>query len=333
MTTYYLGADLGGTKTHCMIADENGRVIGFSQSGPGNHESVGYKGFQNNLHQAVNSALEMAGLSKDQISGSGFGVAGYDWPIEREPTLRVVNTLALSGQIEVVNDTDLGLLAGSPRRWGIAVVSGTGCNCRGWDAEHKHYGMVTGGGYTLGENAGAGELMFKVCNALGAAWSGRGPQTALIEAFCQKYGAGNLTELLQGMMCQQFEFSPADAPLVFEVAGRGDPVAISIIRWAGTELGQLACTVIRQLHFEDVDFDLVQIGGMWSGSPMLTEEFKKQVFSLAPHANILRTHQPPVLGAVLLGYEAAGVMPGAELRGRLIESIPQTPLKKEQEGK
>jgi N-acetylglucosamine kinase-like BadF-type ATPase len=329
MTAYFLGADLGGTKTHCMVSDENGRVIGFSESGPGNHESVGYDGFQSNLHQAVNSALKTAGLSKEQISGSGFGVAGYDWPIEREPTLRVINTLKLGGALDVVNDTDLGLLAGSPRRWGVAVVSGTGCNCRGWDAGHTRYGMVSGGGITFGEHAGAGELMFKVCNVLGAAWRGNGPATALADAFCQKFGVATLDELIQGAMCQQFDFSPADAPLVFEVARQGDAVAIDLIKWAGKELGELACSVIRQLQFENVDFDLVQIGGMWSGSPMLTETFKEHVLPLAPKANILRSHQPPVLGAVLLGFLAAGLNPGADLREHLIQSMPKAPLKGE----
>ncbi len=329
MTAYFLGADLGGTKTHCMIADESGKVIGFSQSGPGNHESVGYEGFQANLHQAVNSALKLAGLSKDQISGSGFGVAGYDWPIEREPTLRVINTLQLSGASEVVNDTDLGLLAGSLRRWGIAVVSGTGCNCRGWDPERKHYGMVTGGGYAFGENAGASELIFKLHNVLANTYNGRGPNTALTAVLCRKFNVANLEELLQGVACQNFALTAADAPLVFEVASQGDPVALDLVRWAGRELGELACAVIRKLHFEAVDFDLVQIGGMWGGSPLLSEEFKKGVLALAPGANILRTHQPPVLGAVLLAFEAAGLNPGADLRERLIESMPHTPLKEE----
>jgi N-acetylglucosamine kinase-like BadF-type ATPase len=130
-------------------------------------------------------------------------------------------------------------------------------------------------------------------------------------------------------MCQQFDFSPADAPLVFEVARQGDAVAIDLIKWAGKELGELACSVIRQLQFENVDFDLVQIGGMWSGSPMLTETFKEHVLPLAPKANILRSHQPPVLGAVLLGFLAAGLNPGADLREHLIQSMPKAPLKGE----
>ena len=44
MTRYYLGVDIGATKSHGVIADENGRAVGFGAAGPGNHEVVGYDG-------------------------------------------------------------------------------------------------------------------------------------------------------------------------------------------------------------------------------------------------------------------------------------------------
>ena len=41
MCAYYLGADLGATKTHVIVADGDGRVLGFGKGGPGNHEISG----------------------------------------------------------------------------------------------------------------------------------------------------------------------------------------------------------------------------------------------------------------------------------------------------
>lgn len=321
MALFFLGADLGGTKTHVMVADENGQVAGFGESGPGNHESVGYEGFQVNLQKATQSALNMAGLTANSISGSGLGISGYDWPVQRASSMAVIDTLHLSGALELVNDAELGLLAGSPRLWGIAVVSGTGCNCRGWDESKTHFGRVTGGGAAFGENAGATELMLRTGKVLGHAWTGRGPATALSEAFCKRYGVNDLGGLLEALVCHNLEWSPADAPLVFEVARTGDPVAVDLVRWAGRELGEMTCAVIRQLHFETLAFDLVQIGSMWEGSPLLTEEMKKLVHALAPGANIIRTHEPPVIGAVLLGMQAAGMHPTPEIRNTLIRTV------------
>ena len=43
---YFLGVDIGGTKSHALIADESGQVVGFGRAGAGNWEGVGYDGLQ-----------------------------------------------------------------------------------------------------------------------------------------------------------------------------------------------------------------------------------------------------------------------------------------------
>ena len=77
---YFLGADIGASKTHILIADETGQAVGFGQAGPGNHETVGYDGLRAALRTATDQALTMAQITKAQIAGAGFGVAGYDFP-------------------------------------------------------------------------------------------------------------------------------------------------------------------------------------------------------------------------------------------------------------
>ena len=321
MTQYFLGADLGATKTHVMIADEKGNLKGFGESGPGNHESVGYEVFQANLHEAVNEALREAKIGPRDLSGSGFGIAGYDWPSERAHMLKVIESLKLGGVHELVNDTELGLLVGSPRGWGVTVVSGTGCNCRGWDATRTRLGRVTGGGVSCGEFAGASELIFMTSRALAYAWTGRGPATALSKVFVEKYGVKDLGTLLENFITNEMELNPADARLVFQVAAEGDGVAIDLIRWAGCELGEMANAVIRQLNFQQEDFDLVLIGSMFDGGALLIDEMKNTVYPIAPKANFIRAQEPPVVGAVLLGMETAGLKVEAGKRIELIKKL------------
>jgi N-acetylglucosamine kinase-like BadF-type ATPase len=179
----YLGVDVGSTKTHALIAEESGKVVGFGRGGPGNHETVGYEGFQASLHEAVGEALHAAGLTAESVSGAGFGVSGYDWPSETEPTLQVVRTLGLRAPLRAVNDAILGIVAGSPSGWGIAVVSGTGCNCWGWDDSREHIAQMTGGGTEMGEGAGGSELVAEAVRRVAHAWTGRGPATRLTQAF------------------------------------------------------------------------------------------------------------------------------------------------------
>lgn len=321
MTRYFLGADLGATKTHVLIADEIGNLKGFGEGGPGNHEAVGFEGFRNNLTEAVLMALNSAGLKADQITGSGFGIAGFDWPSQRPQMQAVLDTLNLGGAIELVNDCELGLLVGSPRGWGVTVVSGTGCNCCGWDATRTHFGRVTGGGVLCGEFAGAVELMFMTARALAYDWTGRGEHTALSDAFVEKYGAKDLGSLVEGFMTGGVMLNPADARLVFQVAAEGDTVALDLIRWAGRELGELAKTVIRQLKFEDINFDLVLIGSMFDGSKVLTNSMKEIVLPYSPYANFIRAGEPPVVGALLLGMDAAGVSLEPDRKNKMVRKL------------
>src|ERR1041384_1990323 len=123
---YYLRADLGATKTHTLVVDETGRALGFGESGPGNHESVGYDGMLQSMQDVMEQALRAAGLKKEQITGAGFGVAGYDWASEYADTASVIDRLALRAPYKFVNDAVLGLLAGSGGGWGGAVASRAG---------------------------------------------------------------------------------------------------------------------------------------------------------------------------------------------------------------
>ena len=137
-------------------------MVGFGESGPGNHESVGYDGFKHNLQPG---SEQCPGTRRDlnprQISGAGFGIAGYDWPIETAPMLEVITTLGLTGPVELVNDVRVGvywpaLPAAGAWRWSRApaAIAAAGMN-RGSIADGSPAVALE-----FGEFAGASELMY-----------------------------------------------------------------------------------------------------------------------------------------------------------------------------
>ena len=318
---YYLGADLGATKTHTLIIDETGRALGFGESGPGNHESVGYEGMYQAMHQGLEQALHAAGLARADIAGAGFGVAGYDWPSEYEPTASVIDRLGLSSPYKFVNDTVPGLVAGAEEGWGVVVVSGTGSNCRGWDREHKREGRVTGHGVLMGEGAGGSELLHRGMQLVGYAWTRRGPLTKMADALVEFVGAKDLEDLMRGYTTYEYQVGAEAAPVVFRVAEEGDPVARELIHWAGCELGEMANAVIRQLEFENLAFDVVMTGSMFEGGPRLIEPMRETIHRLAPGARLVRLQVPPVLGAAILGMEAANVRATPSIRKTMASTI------------
>lgn len=318
MSRYFLGVDVGGTKSQALVATEDGQARGHGLAGPGNYEVVGWEGLRLALQACVGEALAAARLSPGQIASAGFGVAGYDWPGEREATLQAISTLSLACPTDLVNDAVIALLAGASEGWGVAVVAGTSNNCRGRDRQGRE-GRTTGCGSAYGENGGAAELLARAIKLVAAAWTRRGPETALTDAFCRLVGAADAADLLEGLYLSRYHLSPAAAPLVFEAAARGDEVAGQLLRWNGRELASLATGVIRQLELEEHEFELVLSGSLFDGSPVMVHAMEEAVHTVAPGARLVRLHAPPVIGGVLLAMKQAGIsMVGA--RQRLVES-------------
>lgn len=318
---YFLGADLGGTKTHLVIADETGRVTGFGEGGPANHQNVGHDGMVKVMMAALEQAITTAQLERDDIFGAGFGIAGFDWPSETPAMLASIARLGLTCPATLVNDAIPGLVAGAEAGWGVNVVSGTGCNCRGWDKQHRMIGRVSGYGLLMAEAAGGSELVMRAMQLVGQAWSRRGPQTALSEAFIRYCGAKGLEDLIEGYTEEHYQIGAESAPLVFQTAFEGDPVARDLITWAGVELGELANSVIRQLNFEELSFDVVLSGSMFEGGSLLIDPMRSTIQKLAPEARLVRLTVPPVLGAVLIGMEAGGLQAVPSIRSSLAASL------------
>lgn len=318
MTRYFLGVDIGSTKSHALIATEYGEVVGFGTGGAGNHESQGLDGFQRTLHTVVNAALKDSRLSKTDIVGMGYGIAGYDWPSDRPLMNRVIDTLGINAPYDAVNDSLMGLIAGSKHGWGVGVTSGTSCNCRGRDKSGRE-GRVTGNGSLFGEYGGGGEIVHRCMDVISRAWSLRGPETLLSELFVRHLGAKNVEDMLEGIARGRYRVQATDAPVFFEALAKGDAVAGRLLEWISRELGNLAIGVIRQLQFEALEFEVVLAGSFFKGSPKIAEYMRDEIHQVAPGAALVRLEAPPVVGPALLGMEAAGVDFTA-VRERLIEA-------------
>ncbi|MBI9044967.1 MAG: hypothetical protein JEZ06_10805 [Anaerolineaceae bacterium] len=319
MENFYLGVDIGSSKSHVLISGESGNVLGFGSGGPANPDNVGHAGMLKVMENTIGQAAEQAGLTIKNISGAGFGISGFDWPQSKPDLLNTIAKLGLAAPVEVVNDAVLGLMAGADEGWGIAVVSGTGCNAWGWNRDRSKVGHVTGGGIEMGELGGAAELVFMAVQAVSHAWSLRGPETSLTSLFISSTGAQDLDDLLFGLMSNKYHLTADAAPLVFKAAHEGDPVALNLVYLAGKELGEMANSVIRQLNIADEDFDIVQIGSMFNGGQWLTDSMIETVHKYAPGVRFIRLDVPPVVGALFLGAEAAGKPPSLTYKSKIRE--------------
>lgn len=319
MAAYVLGVDVGGTKCHALICDEHGRALALGAAGTGNPEVVGYDGLAAVLTEITAQAARQAGITIDQIAAAGMGICGYDWPSQRDVTLQAVRATGLTCPIEIVNDAMIGLIAGAEAGWGVGLVAGTGSNCRARDRQGRE-GRAVGMGYGLGEDGGAGAMVYAAFKAVVQAWACRGMPTHLTSLFLNVSGLPDAAALIEAVVTGRFTPTPALAPRIFEIAAAGDEAARRVITTCARELGEMALGAARQVHIQNEAFDVVLVGGLFQGGDLLLDPLRSFLQRGAPLARLVRLTAPPVTGGALLALEMAGLNPTPR-RAVLFDSV------------
>jgi N-acetylglucosamine kinase-like BadF-type ATPase len=315
---YFLGIDVGASKTHALIADEAGRCIGVGRAWGGNHQNVGYDGLEKVLQESFEQACQMSEVDPKHIAGAGFGVGGYDFPSERALHLKAIGALGLSCPVEVVNDGVIGLLAGATHGIGVNVTAGSSNNCHGRNREGKE-GRIVGNGPTFGEYGGATEIVMKALHMVNYAWIKRTPPTSLTHLLLDATGAKDEMDLMEGISNHNYDLSPHIAVEVINAAQSGDASACEVMRWAGEELGWLAVSVARQIEMENEEVEVIQSGSIFKAGAIITDPMRDVVLKHCPKAKLNRLDGPPVVGAVILGMEQASFN-GYSIRDLMIKT-------------
>jgi N-acetylglucosamine kinase-like BadF-type ATPase len=318
---YFLGIDVGSSKTHALIADQTGQCIGFGRAGGGNHQGVGYEGLTNVLKKSFEGACQMARLREDLIAGAGFGIAGYDFPSEREDHLQAIKHLGLDCPVEVINDGANGLISGTSHGFGVNVTAGSGTNCRGRNKSGKE-GRIVGNGPEFGEFGGAIEIVYRAMQFVNYAWIKRIPPTKLTKVFLEATGATDEIDLMEGLSNNYYHLFPFIAVEVINAAREGDHAALDVIRWSSEELGWLAISVARQIEMENDEIEIVQSGSVFEAGEIITGPMQNMIMQHLPKAKLVRLDGPPVVGPLMLGMQMAGIDP-YPMRQKLINSAKE----------
>jgi len=298
-----LGIDVGASKTHAVLADEEGHVLGAGRAGCANWEVVGLEGAGNALRSAIGEASAAAGIEPVRIAASGYGLAGLDWPSDEGRLGPVIDALGVGGPYVMVNDAFLPLWAGTADGVGLAAIAGSGCTVAGRNQSGKT-DRSFGSGYPFTDFGGASDIARAAVHAVAQAYQGLGPETALTGRMLAATGCASAAALLEGVMRWQVNIRGEFAPHVLEAARLGDAVAQAIVGRAGTTIGANVVTVARRLGMLDAPFDLVTAGGVFSSrSELLNGSLLETVTGHAPGVRLVHWASPPVVGALLLALD------------------------------
>jgi N-acetylglucosamine kinase-like BadF-type ATPase len=316
----FLGVDAGGTKTHALLADENGTVLGVGYAGPGNWEGIGLDGTYRALHEATREALAHVGAAPADVTAAAYGLAGLDWPSDEEQLRPAIERLGVGGPQVLANDAFVALRASGP--WGIAIIAGTGTTCAGRN-RHGETARTLGLGWMFDDWGAAPEVAGACVQAMAQAYTGHGPSTSLSERLVKLFDAQDDGDLLEKLSRGRHDFRTQVAEILqalTEEACRGDAPAVEISWRAGRELGERAATVIQRLRMHEETFDVVLAGGLFrTHNPVLLEALDETIRATTPHAHLTPLEAPPVVGSVLLAMDAVGAQVPPEVHRQLVK--------------
>lgn len=297
---YVLGIDAGGTKTHCVIADENENILAEGLAGASQHQLFGIRQTEKNLQLAVSAALKEADLTLQDLSYAVLGMSGADG----EDDLALLNPAAekvLPGvPFRVVHDAWIGMYSALKEPFGVVSICGTGAGHAGRNRQGDEL-TLRNLDYRLGNYGGGGDLVEKALHYAFRSDEGTYEKSALEAAVPPIFGVSTMEDVCR--LLKQTPLSDKERyqlPItVFQLANSGDSVCRMLIQDLGHEEGLYAAAVIRRLHMENEQVPVVLIGSLFhSDDPLLLDPFMEAVRTAAPAAYPVLPTRKPVTGAV-----------------------------------
>ena len=297
---YVLGIDAGGTKTHCVIADENENILAEGLAGASQHQLFGIRQTEKNLQLAVSAALKEADLTLQDLSYAVLGMSGADG----EDDLALLNPAAekvLPGvPFRVVHDAWIGMYSALKEPFGVVSICGTGAGHAGRNRQGDEL-TLRNLDYRLGNYGGGGDLVEKALHYAFRSDEGTYEKSALEAAVPPIFGVSTMEDVCR--LLKQNPLSDKERyqlPItVFQLANSGDSVCRMLIQDLGHEEGLYAAAVIRRLHMENEQVPVVLIGSLFhSDDPLLLDPFMEAVHTAAPAAYPVLPTRKPVAGAV-----------------------------------
>jgi N-acetylglucosamine kinase-like BadF-type ATPase len=311
---YFLGFDGGGTKTHCVLLNAKGAVIGEGSGGPANPLRAGYDAAFASLREASSAALAAAKISAAEITGVCAGLAGAG---RSSVVLRVMAFLSEefpNAIARVATDYEIALEAAAGAGPGVVLIAGTGSVAYGRNAAGKT-ARAGGHGPWIGDEGSGFEIGRRAVSAMARSRDDDAPASVLPEMISAALGRPEWDDLLLRIMSLPDEVFPQLFPVVAVAANAGDDVAKEIMFASAIGLGNLAMVVIQRLGMKGQEFSLAKCGGVFGHCHLLDSLLDSVLVSGALRAKILRLEISPAVGAARMALRLSASPPQAVSHG------------------
>src|SRR5262245_27481994 len=305
---HVLGIDAGGTKTVCLLADEQGAIVSEARGPGANLHTAGELAVEKVLHQVMEEAIGDRMFADRPIVPCAIclGVAGVDRADEAQIIRAIMRRIGYKSRVLVVNDALIALVAGARDEPGILINAGTGSIVYGRNASFEA-ARAGGWGHMIGDEGSGYWIGREALAAVMRGSDGRGPETALTARILANFSVADVSRLPRIVYDREMPRMSVAAlgPIVQSVAAGGDPVAIRILERAAEELVLGARSVTAQLEMRGDPFTFHLAGGVFRVVPWLAHELPRRLVEVAPRSQTAVLTAEPAMGAVWLALAEA----------------------------
>ena len=297
-----LAIDQGGSKTHALVGDEQGHILGTGLAEGACHFLVGMETAMRAANAAACNAMIQAGVSREEITIVSAGMSGANWPEEFRQLTEELEKLFPRARVKVYNDIIPALYAGTQSPDAVILCAGTAFNA----AVLKDRKIVwIYNNYTEFIDEGGRSLGTKAMEGVFRSETGMGPETSLKERALEFFGYEEILPMLLDFSRNCLKRPLKDfATAVDEEAMKGDQVALNVQYEFGKSLSRYAVAALKKYEMKSRTVDIVLSGGLFKArSPVLTDVIRTEVHLISPLARIVDARYEPVLGAYDLALD------------------------------
>src|ERR1035437_1819911 len=294
---YFIGIDGGGTKTDCIITDENFNQLYSLQGGPLNLLSSPLSESSRAIIQLINSCLSKLNITLAHLDCIGIGDAGAGRIEDAEKLeLNLKDLLPHLINLKVTTDAEAALEGAFNGKPGCILISGTGSIIFGKD----HNGIIRrcgGFGKILGDEGSGYMIGKKGLVAAAKEFDGRGEKSLITDLLKDKYQIQSFQGIINAVYNNDLDISGV-APLVLTSAGNNDKVALRIIDEETEELLTLISCMMNKLKKENIEICFT--GRLISTINVFSTTLKNKLAVSYKLIKIKEPEYPPTIGAVFI---------------------------------
>ncbi|MEH7380306.1 BadF/BadG/BcrA/BcrD ATPase family protein [Bacillus sp. JJ1533] len=305
---FILGIDAGQTSTKSCLYNHEDGTFQFAK-GPSIDHMLTDKGqfkSKQGIQQSIKELLSQMTTRIDLIKIAFVSISGIHKEHESLVSSWILECINVENII-IEGDVKANLAgASSGKNDGILVIAGGGSIAYCFN-DTKEY--VAGGyGHILGDEGSAYWIGLKAIKAAIKHIEYRGIPTKLTDEILHIFREDSywgIKKKIHGHFIDRSDISNLSL-LVERLANEGDIASQNILKAAGSELGELIISIIKQLEDDGLYGEVLKIyptGGVFNSQAWVLTSLKEKVEEYRNSAQICLPKYPPIIGTIILAGE------------------------------